>query len=547
MVNHKISTRSFRGVHVFLFVALLCLNGCAILDFSNLVMGAGSINGATVDVPSEAEDNLYDSGTIDLPVTMAKLDSPDAGAITVSVESGTLSISDSYLMATRNHYATVENFTMTITGTAGAIDLTEVSGVVAYTVSSDGVVDTASQVVVTPDDDGSFVLQISFTGRDEVIFAGITSDLTYISPVLRVIKQTLNDISERTNFVIVTTNTNYLDTSQDILSDGDSYYLSLALDDGTNSFLRRSGTGSSLELLLEDSTEEVRQTAALSADKIAYINSDGELKLSLPSAVSSSISDSDGLSAAISSYISDLETLTSYDSAATRLFFMGSEDALIVSQFGDDFVNTHYLNTSSASDVSIVREEIYDDAKVALASDADLLFVFVKAAGAYQFYSVDVSSGVSSAWSNRTLLDGAPDLLSLDSLDVSRDGSTVALTGVNGDGDDVVRYWTLGTGFVDINDPDTDSNEESNTKVNADGSIVIHCGRISGETTHHLNAYRPLVDSQSYPITDNAYNVCDETPGSTYIDQNGILSFYITPEGSTVAQHGFIDLNTLNF
>src|SRR5687768_5053962 len=96
-IMQKVS-RTIRVLAAFLiFGFALPLASCGI----NVLGGFGSGSGVSsyADSASAVESQLFDDGPVDIPVTIAKMDSPDLSLITVTAESVTSFSQSAFLTA----------------------------------------------------------------------------------------------------------------------------------------------------------------------------------------------------------------------------------------------------------------------------------------------------------------------------------------------------------------------------------------------------------------------------------------------------------------
>jgi hypothetical protein len=499
---------------------------------------------------------LYSDGPVDLPVTIAKLDSPDTQRVTVEVgSSSSFAISSNFLVSGSPLYAG-SGLAMRITGSSGAVDIEQTPNLIAYVVDTVGV-DLSSQTVVNASSDGSFEIVMPFDDDYEILFAGLSEDESFASPFLRVIQQKVaNQVPPNTyreNYVLVTTNSNVISSAQSLMSDSSGYYyLSLDTNATTHSFLRRNIDGSQSEFIIENDSEIVDHVAAYSEQKIAYVNDSGQLRLVLPSTTSSSLSLTTGgaepLHSEIVSYSKTLTTLTSYTPDATKIAMNNNEDAVVVSQTDPSYPAVSYVRTVSGSVVPIIRSTWYDEIKTAFSVGASKLYAFVLFEGNYYFYSANLASSVTTAWSNRTTLDDTIDFTAIHSLDASENG-VVAIDVDNNLGQRTLEYWTQGTGFTAISDSTSDSHEYVNPKVTADGAYIIACQLGINGNPNQFVYHQPGVDafSEFHAITNTSdKSVCDESEGSYFISpHNNFLHFYRTETDGTLPQHAVINLDQL--
>lgn len=533
---------------LLVFLMPLFLSGCFIFNFnySGLLfdLNVGGNGAVPVQEISDSESELYSDGPIDLPVTIAKLDAPDVQKVSVEVTTG------AGFLVEGGPLGADDGAFMVITGGSGAVNFEQTPGLLAYVVGTAGIaLDT--QTVVDAQEDGSFQIRIPISDPNlKVSFAGVTADLVYSSSFLTVVPQSVvENGSERKNYVIVTTNTNLLNAAQTVMSDGSGYYYLGLQEGGSNTFLRRNLDGTQAQIIEEDSETSVDIVMAQTERKIAYVTSDGLLKLSIPSSIPLSLTgNAPPLDDKVTSLTKILATLPAYDPSTTKIMVVGSEDAVILSQYGVT-LGVDYIRTTSGSDTPLIRDTPYDDAKVALAVGEDAMYAFVLYEGSYLFYRVDLSGSIATAWSNKTLLGELPDVGEILSVEASDDGGVVADTVTSG-GEREILYWNEADGFVAINDPSTDGSVYANPKISRDGAVIMTCKLGDAATGNQFVYFRPGVDTAGvlHDVTsETEFSVCDESIGSVYIDPNQFMHFYRSPIDGSVPQHAVLNLNQLNF
>lgn len=210
----------------------------------------------TADALSTTDAQLYDDGPVDLPVTIAKLDSPDLTKITVTAEEiGSQSVS-SRLQVTATH-------TFTITGTAGAASTPKVF---VFNTTSD------EQVVADAAADGSFTTSIDGALTDTIVLANMNDSETQVSPPLVI------GVDENGVPVITLTNAADFTESQSVTIDSlGNYYMSVQNTDATYTILRRNQDGSQIETIATALASQPRIVLCPNGTIITLILDDGTI------------------------------------------------------------------------------------------------------------------------------------------------------------------------------------------------------------------------------------------------------------------------------
>lgn len=547
------------GRVIFVSVLLtisLSLSACFFpLDYSGFSLGldlTGSSGAAPVEEITDQESELYSDGPIDLPVTIAKLDAPDAQKVSVSVTGGPSFDIGASELSRGGPLAADDDAVMTITGEAGAVDIAQTPDLIAYVSDAAGI-DLSSETIVEAGSDGSFRIVIPISDiNQKVVFAGVTADIAYSSTFLTVATQIVEeDGSERRNYVIVTTNTDMLNSGQTAMSDGSGYYY-LSLDESSSShvLMRRNLDGTQAQILEESSSVAFDHVTALSENKIAYVNEDGTLKLSVPSSIPLSLATGDAVApqeTTVTSLTKVLASLDNYEPDATKIMVVEDEDAVVLSQFGTE-LGVSYIRTTSGTLTDLIESPPYDDIRVALSIDQDVLYAFVLDDGTYSLYSVDLSGSIVSAWSAKVLLAELPELAQVNALDAADDGKVV-IDAVTASGAREILLWD-GSSMSVLNDPATDANEYANPRISRDGALVVACKLGAAGEGNQIAAFRPGTDVAGvlHDVTSEAdFNVCDERQGSLYADPNNFLHFYRSNADGSNPQHAILNLSQLNF
>lgn len=205
----------------------------------------GSSATSTAEAAGDAETQLFDSGPVDLPVTIAKLESPDATKIIVSTEA----ITPSQNAPLDSRFSTTDpTVAYTVTGAEGAIHDPDTTPYV-YLENVNNSTDEFCEV----EDDGSFSCAILGDLSDDLrLYASTTSDTdtAQMSPPLFIRVDSLG--------VTTIADTNSTNISADFSLHTDSrgnYYLVVVID-GRSNFYRRNVDGTLLQTIWTDDDAE---------------------------------------------------------------------------------------------------------------------------------------------------------------------------------------------------------------------------------------------------------------------------------------------------
>lgn len=277
---------------VLLCVFLLAFSACGGVGgvVSSVATGTGSSDTGATDTASSSapseEASLYESGPIDLPVTIAKLDGIDSSKIVVSVEPvGTQSIS----VQNRSRFVDsgVEiidecNLIYTVTGLPTAVaDPNDTPYVLIYNATLD------IQSITDVESNGGFEGQICGRLQDKIVLGLLNPDQTESSAPLII---TVDEKSGGNLTIVITdTNSDTIETDFNTLTDqdGNAYYV-LINADGTSDFYRRPKDGSQLQTIWQDNSDIPQTVGSIEDNWVVYFNQDGVLKQVDVSAVSSS-------------------------------------------------------------------------------------------------------------------------------------------------------------------------------------------------------------------------------------------------------------------
>lgn len=251
----------FRVVLLFLLWVPGLFHGLGMLGCGGVVGTSSATDAGTSDVGADltsSDSQLYSDGPIDLPVTIAKLDTPDLTKITVTVEALSTPSSSAPLVVTATHR-------FTALGIAGAANTAMVA---MFNVNS------GEQATSAVGSDGSFTIQIDGVLTDTIALAGANSTVMQIGPPLIV------TVDSAGNPVITVSNAGSLNTNQSLIIDElENYYVSVLNADGTTyTLLQRNADGSQLEVISSTLASEPRLIAAsATGETLTVVLQDGTL------------------------------------------------------------------------------------------------------------------------------------------------------------------------------------------------------------------------------------------------------------------------------
>lgn len=528
--------------HALIAIALLVLPGCIVpgylyesyFNFMNFQIDptATGSNATIVDLDANETDLLID-GPVDLPVTVAKLDSPDIEKITITVTGSPAQLTTGAPPSLQSG-----NRRFVIEGSASAVYEEDTPKLIAFAISSGLNVDNDSRTITTVAEDGSFSVEI---GADEdVLFAGLTDDETTMSPFLLVKQDPVTG-----HFVIITTNSNNIDKTGQLTTDASGfYYLTLTETGGTQSFIRRNIDGTEVQLIKSGITDPVNRVSAPTQNAVATLTDGGDLNLILPSSLPSLVhADASHLE------IVSLTTLldSGYDTAQAKLELTTDNSGLFVSESGDNS-RMNYVRAQSGLVIPVITSGHYDDVKMALSPDSTDLYVFYLHEGAYVLSLADMStSGIRSNWANRNTLT---EIIRDEILTLEASNNDTVVFSADNSGTTELYYFNATDETVAINDTNLDAAVYTNPIIAADGSVIFACqmGNESASTPNQIVYHRPGTDAPGTlnPLTTFAdHSACDDTPGSMVLDNSGFLHIYFKNPDGGLPQHALINTNTL--
>lgn len=533
-------SKKYRHLLFALFLSLI--PGCIVpgflydsyFNFMNFSIDPTSTSSATVVDLDDNETELLTDGPVDLPVTIAKLDSPDIEKITISVTGSPAQLShgDPQSLHSGGRIFVIE-------GAAGAVYEEDTPKLTGFAIDENLSVESASQVVTTVADDGSFTIEIA--SDEDVVFAGLTEDEDAMSPFLLVKEDPATG-----QFVVITTNSNNIDKTAQLATDSAGfYYLSLSNSGGTQDFIRRNTDGTEVEVIKGGITDPVNRVSAPTQNAIATLTDAGELNLILPSSLPSLVR-KEPLALEIVSLTTNLAS--GYDTLLAKMGLTADNDGALISESGSNSF-LHFVRAQSGLVITIISEGRYEDVKWALSPNSQTLYVFILHEGAYVLNSVDMTaSNLRTAWANRTKIFESSDFDEILSLEAGNNG-TLTFSADSGSTNELY-FYSSASGVVSINNPATDSNVYANPVISTGGDFIFACkmGNESQGTGNQLVYHRPGTDTAGTlnPLTTfTEHSACDENPGSISLDNNDFLHFYFKNASGNTPQHALIKASEL--
>ncbi|EKD50195.1 MAG: hypothetical protein ACD_62C00615G0001, partial [uncultured bacterium] len=235
------------------------------------------------EIPTGTESDLYEGGPVEIPVTIAKLDAPDASKIVVTVDDlSANSINTLPKNAIKQAVEIVDDCSLiyTVVGEPDAVTDADATHVGIFNLSIDTGTVYHLYSVAEVESDGSFEGQICGNFQDQVVIVALDSDdlasANASSPLILTVEE---DAENQLTIIITDTNAAAIETNFNVLTDGNgnAYYV-LVNDDGTSDFYRRNIDGSSLETIWQDETDIPTALGAYNDNLVIYFNQNGALK-----------------------------------------------------------------------------------------------------------------------------------------------------------------------------------------------------------------------------------------------------------------------------
>lgn len=548
----------------FTATGFFCSQGCggALSGLASEATSGDTASGSSASTLSDTESQLFEDGPVDLPVTVAKLDSPDLNLITVSVES-----LGSLLVIPDAEYATTDTHRFTVTGAVGAAGHLEDGSFAPkfYLLNAT----TTESALTDTGVDGSFTGVITGTLTDTIVFASATADGLQVSPV------EIISVDAGGNVVVTTTNTSNLSTSQNLMTDrsGNYYFSVLNADGATYSLLRRNLAGTQVDTIASTLSSLPRVVSSYDGTNVEVILESGDVmefiapaataltkSLSVPGVAAAS--ESEWLSVTLDTVSGGLPPidLVKGSGGFQLLSSATSKTALMVSPFVNVHTGENLPNMLNLIDLSGQYEPVvlvngleYDSTFVDR-DESGNVYVLLSPVGLegdaaawtmYRFaiFDLDGTSTAVDAWQNRETLFSFP-LGTVNWMDVSGNGDVVI--GYLGANNAVaVAYWTATSGLSVISESSVASGAFANSRISSDGQFIVSC--ITSATDLELSnlaVYFPGDPTgQATTISENdAFATCDPSSAdSFFIDANDLIHFYKKPTDGSAVQLGLID------
>lgn len=530
-------------VPLFLGLAPLGCGGLASLATTDTTDGTTS--GTTGESLTTTDSQLFEDGPVDLPVTIAKLDSPDLTLVTVTV-------TELASPSTSARFQTTATHRFTVTGAAGAANTEKVF-----------VYDTATDEQVTADveDDGSFTTTIDGALTDTLALSGMNSAESQVSPPLVI------TFDDNGNAVIATTNTASLNFDQNVMIDAlGNYYMSVDNGDGTYALLRRNADGSQVETLVTSLSSQPRAVLSTSGLILTVILQDGSVvafsaeppALKLPTLSAPRPAYEDWVSTALDTISGGLPSPDQIDGTGFNMVMDSAGGALAISypyinpqtMVQDDYL-LKITDTNGRSSMYLLSTNEYDKADIQLGPD-DTLYIFMDQVQQTSPVLVKMefsapgengdTSVINTAFNNRqTLITGLSKAIA--GFDVSDNGDVVYHY-QSDSGTPISVYWEAATSssttISDINAP----NFYLFPTMTAGSEIVVLCDvGVPGTQFGALVYWR--VGDPTGEFTDLARfsdkYVCTDIQGSFTVTSDNLV-YFVSGTDTTDAQMGVIDL-----
>jgi hypothetical protein len=547
-----------------LFFIVAVVLGCS--GLSNSVDSGVEVFGEL----ESAETSLYDQGPIDLPVTIAKLDSIDSALVTIEYSD---SLTQELLRSLASQSA-VSSGGYVITGEAGAINVDQATKLFALNTS------TSELTVLEIAADGSFVLEMEAEEGQVIALAPMVDAEDQIGAPIYADEENGVDTIALTNSDFLNPNVNI-----EVNPDGYAYFSAEALD-GTYEIYRRNLDGTTLETVATGISSQVRFIVLDEQGSLNYVTQDGKvfsILLAETSTDISSLAAKGSVTPAYLDYEDPVELMSFGDAlddadtfvpAPVEVFRVGSgsyrgmtfvSNKRQVNSGAEGIVQPSFLRFIEVDSGTTTHEFLstsdYHSAEFSL-GEVDTLFVAAEPNDTteaqsfrpFELYELDMTLG-ATAWENRTLFySHATRGESLISMKSTRNNSVVfivqnAVTGTNSiyslrEGESPVAVAGSPTGdkiyseFIAL----TEYNPIGNTSF-------VTCATDASEGVSYLAKHNIDRDDPGvfYRITSTTNK--DGCKGNYAIDNENRVMFYrseVVDGVEQAPQISFIDLDNLN-
>lgn len=248
-------------VFVCLFFGLTtsCGGGGVGLGLTGITTGTGDTGGtttgtttsaATAEAASETETSLFSDGPVDIPVTIAKLETPDITKMVISAQSLDPSVSavPNLKKLLTKYSVTDPTVAYAIVGSAGAVHDPDVTPFVYLENATN-----STSEFCDAESDGSFTCAILGDLNDDLrLYASTTDDTTtaQMSPPLYI------NVDELGTVTVGDTNSTNISADFKLMTDNAGNYYLVIISEGRSTFARRSITGTTLEIIWDTSDDE---------------------------------------------------------------------------------------------------------------------------------------------------------------------------------------------------------------------------------------------------------------------------------------------------
>lgn len=536
----------------------------------SLFAGCAGVGGSadvtdTTEAASDGESGLFDDGPIDLPVTIAKLESPNADYIDVSVAETSSSLN---LAAAKGPalLSSAETYPITFTGTGHATD--ETARAIKNPTATPYVLIYANgaSVVEPVNADGSFSAEVTSAIEEDIAVFAITSDdlaSASASPAV------IYSIDELGTVTVTITNSSRINDTMPLESDPRGNILfSIIEDDGSYTLWRRNMDGSLPDVLIQSHPNSMIRVAAMASfgddtvnDDYTAVILDTGVDLTKVTQTESGF-ESSVLAEGIGEYIDSNAEDENFSSQrywmlpadVHRVLVSRQVDFHDLGQMEASFTRVIEIYWTDGSTVATVLGETVDGARtnyrnLKIAANQDLSTVYVSVqegnAETLDIYRLNLhfslgEAGYETAWqAKETVIADWP--YGVQAMDVDEDGNLYVLAynrSTHGVEVGVIRDGTY-TKFVDAGSSGLDVFDW--IKVNSKGTLGMICGSPNSDGTENKLALVPLAGDEVGTIVDFASNsklrTCQHIK---FADER--LHFFTSAGDDEPSQLSFIDL-----
>lgn len=549
------NTRCKNNFKFLVLIGLVCV-------FPGCILGQLSQMGFTISNQASNEDlneslsgdgaMLFDDGPIEMPVTISKLDGPDAELIDVEVSlpADDVVVEPDVVDASLGQLNSEIQVVSKVVGGAGSVyDPTQTPYVIAYRLIN-FTVDTESEIITEVMPDGSFEFDMISDERSQIILATLSSDKAYSSPFLGIDidYEVIQDDSSGV-FTIITTNSEGLNTSIPLRMDYSRYYyLSLDNQDGTYTLLRRNLDGSPVEVISKSDEESIDHIKSITYKKVVIVTSSGNVEVILPNTLPrSEREDVDYTNSNTSSYRQKLTTLEDYESEDINLFMDYVEEGIYISSHSQG--SFKYIKLSNGNVLNVIPEDYYEKIYVMFVAITDEAYVLGYRSEKWQLVKMTMENGAGRAWKNRDLLASNLPITEIYGLSASINGHVFVEFLHNAQYK--IAHYSKVSGFDVVHINDDESETIKNINVDADGQYIVACLVNEPESANQIIfseiGATSYAENYRYLTSDDEFSSCNEDSGSMFISPGNIVNFYRVPfeDGVTSAQHAVINITDL--